>query len=376
MRVAIFCHSVISDWNHGNAHFLRGIAGELQARGHDLRIFEPRDAWSLCNLVKDSGTEAIEKFREAFPSLNSTRYLPGALDLDEALDGADIVIVHEWNDPDLVERIGIHRARGHRYILLFHDTHHRSVTDRHAMERYCLKHYDGVLAFGDSVAERYRAYGWGRRVWTWHEAADIRVFHPMPRATGLRDLIWIGNWGDDERAGELSEFLIEPATDLRLRARVHGVRYPESAIRALAAADIQYAGWIANYEVPKAFAQFKFTVHVPRRPYAEALHGVPTIRMFEALACGMPLISAPWSDVEGLFSPGEDFLFAENGIEMKRHMRALLSDPELRASLGAHGRQTILERHTCAHRVDELLDICREIGGAGETVQRPASAGK
>lgn len=52
------------------------------------------------------------------------------------------------------------------------------------------------------------------------------------------------------------------------------------------------------------FAQFKVTIHVPRRPYTQALPGIPTIRLFEALACGIPLIGAPWDDVEGLFTPG------------------------------------------------------------------------
>ena len=64
------------------------------------------------------------------------------------------------------------------------------------------------------------------------------------------------------------------------------------------------------------------TVHVPRRPYATALPGVPTIRIFEALACGIPLVSAPWSDCENLFTPGEDFLFASNGKEMRKHLAA------------------------------------------------------
>ena len=87
-----------------------------------------------------------------------------------------------------------------------------------------LEHYDGVLAFGEVIRERYIARGWARRAWTWHEAADTRVFHPGERNAG-GDLVWIGNWGDEERSEEIRQYLIAPVRELRLRARVHGVRH-------------------------------------------------------------------------------------------------------------------------------------------------------
>jgi hypothetical protein len=55
MKIVLFYHSLLSDWNHGNAHFLRGVTTELLARGHDTQVFEPRDAWSLQNLLKEHG---------------------------------------------------------------------------------------------------------------------------------------------------------------------------------------------------------------------------------------------------------------------------------------------------------------------------------
>jgi spore maturation protein CgeB len=104
------------------------------------------------------------------------------------------------------------------------------------------------------------------------------------------------------------------------------------------------------------------TIHVPRRPYTRALPGVPTIRPFEALACGIPLITSPWQDTENLFSPGQDFLIARDGDEMKRCLRAVLADEALARELAVHGRRTIIERHTCGHRVDELFRIYQELG--------------
>ena len=359
MRFALFYHSLISDWNHGNAHFLRGVASELLARGHEVRVFEPEDAWSVQNLRADHGDAALAAFSAAYPHLSSRRY-GASLDLDEATDGCDVVIVHEWNDPALVARLGERRRRA-RWKLLFHDTHHRSVTAPHEIGRYDLRHYDGVLAFGLVIRNLYRARGWAARAWTWHEAADVRVFAPEPGATRGGDLVWIGNWGDEERSAELRAMLIEPVRALRLRAQVHGVRYPDEARAELASAGIAYGGWLPNFEVPRAFASHAVTIHVPRRPYVEALPGIPTIRPFEALACGIPLVSAPWSDVEQLFTAGEDYLLARDGTEMIRQLRAVLEDRELAAALAAHGRATILARHTCAHRVDELMSILQEV---------------
>ncbi|MDB4969000.1 MAG: hypothetical protein JWN44_4689 [Myxococcales bacterium] len=362
MRVALFTHSLASDWNHGNAHFLRGLVTELVARGHAVTAFEPEDAWSVANLVAEAGPAALERTRTIYPALDIVRYRREGFDLDGALEGADLVIVHEWNDRALVARIGGHRVAHGGYALLFHDTHHRSVSDPAQMATYDLSGYDGVLAFGRVIRDLYLRHRWARRAWTLHEAADVRLFAPRPAPAPPRDLCWIGNWGDDERSRELDEFLIEPARALGLDGTVHGVRYPDEARRALGRTRLRYGGWLANFDVPAVFARHRVTVHVPRRHYVTALPGIPTIRPFEALACAIPLVSAPWDDVERLFTPGEDYLVARDGAEMKRHLRAILADGAYAASLAAHGRRTILMRHTCAHRADELLAIARELG--------------
>jgi spore maturation protein CgeB len=362
MKVALFYHSLVSDWNHGNAHFLRGISRELLSRGHEVRIFEPRDGWSRQNLVAEHGDRPLQEFRLEFPELRSTLYDPATVDVDAAVDGADLVLVHEWNDRDIVRRIGLCRARSKRFRVLFHDTHHRSVTAPRSMAVYDLRHYDGVLAYGRVIAELYLERGWSRRAWTWHEAADVRLFRPLLGRDRAGDVAWIGNWGDDERTAELREFLIEPARELGLTGSAFGVRYPKGGREALQAAGIAYRGWIANHHVPEVFARHAATVHVPRRPYVEALPGIPTIRPFEAMACGIPLVVAGWRDTERLFSAGDDYLAVRTGREMVQCLRELLDNPDLARRLAQHGRQTILARHTCAHRVDELLAIASELG--------------
>jgi spore maturation protein CgeB len=369
MRFVYFTHSLASCWNHGNAHFVRGVIRELIVAGHDVAVYEPEDSWSLGNLLADAGENALAAYRVAYPELTSQTYTRD-LDLARATAGADVVIVHEWNEEWLVAALGRMRREQSTFQLLFHDTHHRAVSDPAAMQAYDLDGYDGVLAFGDVLADVYRKWGWGDRVFTWHEAADIRHFHPpaheLPRPAAREGIVWIGNWGDGERSAELQHFLFEPVQAAGLPLDIYGVRYPAEALAMIGAAGAQYRGFLPNARAPEVFARHLATVHVPRRFYVTALPGIPTIRVFEALACGIPLVCSPWEDREHLFRPGADYLVARDGAEMARHLRALAHDRALRCELAASGLATIRSRHTCAHRVTELLSIVARLKGARE----------
>lgn len=364
MNILLFYHSLVSDWNHGNAHFLRGITRELLQKGHTAQVWEPKDGWSYRNWKEATGESGLREFREAYPMLEPNFY-DEETDLESVVSKADLVLVHEWNDPDLVGRLGELKSR-HGFTLLFHDTHHRSVTAPEEIARYDLSEYDGVLAFGEFVKQLYLENGWANRAWTWHEAADHRIFRPLP-AHKEGDLVWIGNWGDDERTEELQEFLIEPVKRLGLDATMYGVRYPDSALAMLEDAGIEYGGYLPSHRVPEVFSRYRFTVHVPRRAYAQSLPGIPTIRPFEAMACGIPLISAPWRDSEHLFREGYDFRMVADGEEMQRAMYELLAHPEKGDLIRRNGRETVLDRHTCAHRVDELVAIAESLETELET---------
>ncbi|MFJ7439297.1 glycosyltransferase [Methylorubrum thiocyanatum] len=360
MRIVYFTHSLASCWNHGNAHFLRGVLRELIAEGHAVEAYEPEGAWSLDNLLRDRGPAGLDAYRAAYPELSSQTYAR-AEEAVERAHGADLVIAHEWNAPDLIAGLGRARKAGRLGTLLFHDTHHRAVSAPEEMAAFDLSGYDGVLAFGEALARVYRARGWDGRTFIWHEAADTRLFQPPAEETERAGLVWIGNWGDGERTRELETFLFRPAEAAGLALDIYGVRYPEDALATLARHRARYHGWAPNAVAPALFARALATVHVPRRFYVEALPGIPTIRVFEALACGIPLATAPWEDAEGLFTPGADYLVARNGAEMERHLRALAHDPDLRRSLAAHGHATIRARHTCRHRADELLTIAASL---------------
>ncbi len=359
MRCILFYHAFSSCWNNGNAHFLRGVTRELSGLGHEVIVYEPADGWSRLNAIRDGGASALDEVHGLFPGVRVRPY-DATLDLAAALDGADLVIVHEWNPPELVERIGRLRIQGGTFTLLFHDTHHRAVTAPDELSRFDFDGYDGVLAFGEVLRQIYLRLGWADRAFTWHEAADTHLYRPLPLPGIRTDVVWIGNWGDDERSIELSTFLIEPIARLGASATVYGVRYPESAIAAFQAARIGYGGWLPAHHVPATFAAARATVHVPRGPYARSLPGIPTIRIFEAMACGIPLVSAPWTDIENLFPDGS-YLRAANGEEMLQKLDALLQDSDLAAATASAGLRTVTERHTCHHRALELVGIVNEL---------------
>jgi spore maturation protein CgeB len=331
----------------------------LKKLGHEVILYEPLNGWSLQSLIHERGIEVISDFEKHYPLLTSKFYHSDNFDLNEMLFGADLVIVHEWNSPHLIEEIGLHRKR-HEYVLFFHDTHHRAVSNPEEMGKFNLSNYDGVLAFGEKLKQVYQSHQWHSQVWIWHEAADVDLYVPLKKEK-IGDLVWIGNWGDEERTQELKEYLIEPIQELGLSAKFYGVRYPEYAIQMLKEANIEYGGYLPAHQVPSVFAQYKMTAHIPRRFYRESLPGIPTIRPFEAMACKIPLLSSPWNDSENLFTLNKDFRMAHSKEEMKQNMMEVLSQPELWNQITHHAYQNILHHHTCEVRVDELLSIFKAV---------------
>jgi spore maturation protein CgeB len=366
LNFRFFAHSWISDWNHGNAHFLRGLASELGKLGHPVRGYEERNGWSMKNLAeegRDAAAQALVTFRKAFPDLDVRFYTQGPTLRDflaQELNGADVVMVHEWNSPEVVAAI-LSQKRKLGFRVLFHDTHHRAYTNPREILRLPLNEFDGVLAFGEAIRRIY-SEGFGlKRTWTFHEAADTTHFFPIEAAKDT-DVVWIGNWGDEERTRELQEFLIAPASMMRdYRFAVHGVRYPGEARDRLSGVGIEFRGYLPNLYAPQMYARSKISLHVPRRFYANGLSGVPTIRVFEALAAGSPLVSAPWNDNEELFRPGEDYICVADSTAMVAELKRLLRDEKARQQLAASGLETIRTRHTCTHRAQQLVEICGEL---------------
>ena len=364
LRIAYFAHSLRSDWNNGNAHFLRGLMRALGALGHKVTVFEPASEWSIENLrQEEQGERSLSDFSQTYPELCIETYTleDSSVQWRERLKEIQFVILHEWNPPALA-RVLLLLRNDVGFRLLFHDTHHRASSSPEQIRLFGLDLFDGILAFGEALRTLYRERFGFTRVWTLHEAADTTVFRPRANEERQPEAVWIGNWGEGERSTEIRQFFLRPAAELAHLAQftIFGVRYPEDGLSALREAHVRYAGYLPNLDAPGVYAKAALTVHIPRRQYTTAMVGIPTIRVFEALACGIPLLSAPWQDTEQLFRTG-DFSWAGTSDEMAAAMRRLLDHPELGAEQAQHGLATVLARHTCDHRARELTYICEEL---------------
>ncbi len=312
LRIALFCHSIVSDWNHGNAHFLRGLIRSLQESGNQVVALEEEDNWSISNLVRHYGVEPLLEFQRRFSFIDHRNYLlDGRVHLYEwlsdLLSEVDVCLVHEWNPTDLIRAIGETAARL-GVVSIFHDTHHRALTEPSRIREMGLDSYSAILAYGPTIADIYRGATNGPQVLVFHEGADTDLFRPLPRPKS-RDVVFVGNWGDDDRNQATWQFFIDQSRSLPdLTFGLFGVRYPADVLEAIRSAGIQWGGWLPNYLAPEVYASSRLTIHIPRKEYVEALRGTPTIRVFEALACGIPLVSAGWRDDSGLFEEGVDYV--------------------------------------------------------------------
>ncbi len=230
MKIVYVAHSISSCWNNGNAHFLRGLLRELVRLGHDVVALEERNGWSQRHLVEEQGDGPLLRFRSAFPELEVLAYAR-ASDVLQSVEGADLVIVHEWVDGKVADALSRLRRRGAPFHLYFHDTHHRAITSAAGIARFDLWAFDAILAFGRSLAAVYEDAGFGGRTFVLHEAADTRLFTFEEGGDRRRGIVWVGNWGDEERSSEITRYLLEPVRESGLPLDVYGVRYSSEGLQ-------------------------------------------------------------------------------------------------------------------------------------------------
>ena len=266
----IFYHSLVSDWNHGNAHFLRGVARARQRRGHDVSRLRARDALEPAKPGRaTTGRRRSPAFERAYPQLRSEPLRSRGARSRRVLDGADVVIVHEWNEHDLVPRIGEHRARGAALSCCCSTTRTiASVTDPAAWPRtICELRRRARLRRGDPRDATSSAAGPpARGPGTKPRTRAFSTAHPSRAADG--DLVWVGNWGDDERTRGAPRIPDRAGASARAESAAStACATRRSAPRRSRRAGIEYGGWLPNYAVPDVFARYTVTVHIPRRPY-------------------------------------------------------------------------------------------------------------
>lgn len=361
LRFVIFGLSITSSWGNGHATTYRGLVRELVARGHDVLFLERDVPWYAENrdLPKPlHGTTALYRSIEEVKD----RFSRQIRQADVVMVGSyvpDGVAVGEWVTSE---------AGG---VTAFYDID-TPVTiarlerlEQEYLSPQLIPRYDLYLSFtgGPLLRRIERTFG-SPRARVLYCSVDPAVYRPEQLQLKW-DLGYLGTYGED-RQPKLEALLSEPARHWKQgRFVVAGPMYPTNIVWP---ANVERINHLAPSEHRAFYNSQRFTLNITRADMVRAGHS-PSVRLFEAAACGVPIISDWWPGLDEVFTPGREILIARSPIES---LRLLQEVPEQeRRSIADRARDRVLACHTAAHRAAELERYVTE-AMSQEVVSRPA----
>jgi spore maturation protein CgeB len=351
MNIVILGLSITSSWGNGHATTYRALVRGLASRGHDV-LFLERDASCYadnrdlpeppyCRTRLYDGTEALERNH--------------AGDIEEA----DLVMVGSYvPDGAAVADVVLRTARGCTAFYDIDTPVTLAALQRNAakyVERRQIPAFDLYLSFsGGPTLERLERVFGAKRARPLYCSVDAELYRQETLAPGA-DLGYLGTYSAD-RQPTLEALLITPA---RLwpsgRFVIAGSQYPASMV---APANVERITHLPPREHRAFYNQLRFTLNVTRRDMVEAGYS-PSVRLFEAAACGTPIISDEWPGLGSFLAPGREILTARNARDV---LSCLQDMPEAeRTRMGARARERVLQSHTSSHRAMELESYVAEV---------------
>jgi spore maturation protein CgeB len=361
LNIVVFGLSITSSWGNGHASTYRALIKGLARRGHRVTFFERDVPWYRRHRdLRDASYCEIQLYRNL---IELARFEPQVREADLVLQGSyvpDGIVLAEWITA---------RARG---ITAFYDID-TPVTlaklDAGGIEyiaAHLIPRFDLFLSFtgGPTLRHVERDYG-SPRARALYCAADLDV-HASVAPHDRWALGYLGTYSAD-RDLALSELLMKPAMQLpRQRFVIAGAQYPRER------------SWPANIEhfehVPPAehagfYAAQRFTLNVTRADMVTRGYS-PSVRLFEAAACGTPIISDRWPGLETFFTPDEEILIADDAGDVGRILSE--TSEERRRDMAARARKRLLASHTADHRAKDLeqfyLEALEDVGAEAEEV--------
>lgn len=351
MRVVILGLSVTSSWGNGHATTYRSLVQGLSARGHDVLFLERDLPWYSENrdLAQPPGCRvglygSFEELREEY---------------GEDVRGADLVIVGSYVPEGVA--IGGWVTRVAEGVTAFYDIDTPvtlSYLERGGADYLSpglIPKYRLYLSFtGGPILELLeRRYGAGlaRPLYC---AVDPDIYYP--EAVEPRwELGYMGTYSEDRQP--VLESLLLTAARGRPEAPfvVAGPQYPETIEWP---ENVERITHLPPTEHRRFYNSQRFTLNLTRARMVEAGYS-PSVRLFEAAACGTPMITDPWEGLTSFFEPGKEILIARSAAEVMSHLRDL--PEEERISLGRRARARVLAGHTSSHRAAELEAYVREV---------------
>jgi spore maturation protein CgeB len=358
LHIVVLGLSITSSWGNGHATTYRALVRALAALGHRVLFLERDMPWYAAHRdeLRPQGCRT-----ELYSSLDdlSSRFA-------SAVRSADAVVLGSYV-PDGIDvmRWMLRTARG---LRLFYDIDTPITLAALArgestyLARDAIPELDIYLSFtGGPVLRQIEQELGARRALPLYCSVDARAYSPL-RRTPVRDLGYLGTYSAD-RQPVLERLLLEPARALpHGRFVVAGSCFPEQP-------------WPANVEriqhvPPQEHAAFycsqRFTLNVTRSDMVRCGYS-PSVRLFEAAACGVPIISDRWRGIEEFFQPGQEILLADEPAQVLDYLRH--SSEADRQRLAQSARARVLKEHTSLHRARQLEQYLYELQAV-----RPARA--
>jgi spore maturation protein CgeB len=360
LDIVILGLSITSSWGNGHATTYRGLVRALHARGHRVLFLERDVPWYADN--RDLPRPPYGR-TELYGDLEE---LQGRFAAEVA--GADLVIVGSYVPQGrAVAAWVLERAAG---LTAFYDIDTPATLAAvgagqcEYLDRALIPRFDFYLSFtgGPTLQRLEREFG-ARRAFPLYCSFDALQYYP--EAQEIRwDLGYMGTFSADRQA-ILERLLVDPARrSPQRRFVVAGPQYP---------AEVKWPGNVERIEhvAPADHRAFynrqRFTLNVTRADMVAAGHS-PSVRLFEAAACGVPIISDAWPGLQEFLVPGREILVARTAEDTLRALTAVGEDEARR--IGARARRCVLGRHTAEHRAEELEGYLAEVGGVAKVAAR------
>jgi spore maturation protein CgeB len=344
LNIVILGLSITSSWGNGHATTYRGLVRELVRRGHRVLFLERDVPWYASNRDLPQ------------PPYGRTELYTGLEDLHarftDEVRQADLVVVGSYV-PQGVE-VGRWVQRTARGLPAFYDIDtpvtltKLSRGDYEYLSPELIPGYRLYLSFtGGPLLRRIERELGSPAARALYCSVDPELYTPRA-GEPCWDLGYLGTYSED-RQPALNNLMLNAAREWRAgRFVVGGPQYPASVRWPL---NVERVEHLAPPEHAAFYNSQRFTLNVTRADMVQAGYS-PSVRLFEAAACAVPIISDVWDGLETLFTPGEEILIARSSASTLTFLREL-SEKERRA-LGERARARVLAGHTAAHRAEEL----------------------
>lgn len=351
LHIAILGLSITSSWGNGHATTYRSLTRELSARGHDVLFLERDTPWYAANRdaprLRFVRVELYRDFRDLRARFQSE------------LERADLVIVGSYVPEGI--RVGRWVTECARGRSAFYDIDTPVTIARldggacEYLDRDLIPRYDLYLSFtGGRLLRRLEQQYGSPRARTLYCSFDPRIYYPQPVRTRW-DLGYMGTYSAD-RQPALRRLLIEPARRWpRARMVVAGPQYPDTVDWPQ---NVKRIDHLAPRQHRRFYTAQRFTLNITRADMVRWGHS-PSVRLFEAAACGTPIISDVWEGIEEFLEPNREILLAKAAEEVVHYLREL--EDERRSAIGIAARARVLAEHTAAHRAETLEGYIRDL---------------